>query len=276
MSLSAVHETRSAAPLVRNTIRAIGYAGLGVMAILVAGADVFSPAASGVAGYGPTFAFPSASYPFGTDEIGRDVLSETLHALAFTASRAVIGMVVALILGELFGFAAARLKWGLGRVVRWLARVLGAVPALLLAILAIALVGPDFAPFAAGLAAVPLAFSRSFDRASGTDRTANAGYARATGIPPAMLFRRDLAYEFRDRIVSIAARAFAAVVITLSTASFLGFGAGPPARGLGLMIAASRQFYLQAWWTAAFPALALLLLILFARLAAGLEEGERP
>jgi len=42
------------------------------------------------------------------------------------------------------------------------------------------------------------------------------------------------------------------------------------------MIAASRASYLTAWWTAAFPALALLLLILFARLAAGLDEGERP
>jgi peptide/nickel transport system permease protein len=97
-----------------------------------------------------------------------------------------------------------------------------------------------------------------------------------TGIPPATLFRRDLLYEFRDRIFSIAAGSFAAVTITLSTASFLGFGIAPPARGLGLMIAAARQDYLTAWWTALFPALTLILLVLFSRLAAGLEEGERP
>jgi peptide/nickel transport system permease protein len=68
----------------------------------------------------------------------------------------------------------------------------------------------------------------------------------------------------------------AAVAIILSTVSFLGFGATPPHRDLGLMIAAARDTYFEAWWTATFPAAALALLILCARLAAALEEGERP
>jgi peptide/nickel transport system permease protein len=68
----------------------------------------------------------------------------------------------------------------------------------------------------------------------------------------------------------------AAVAIILSTLSFLGFGAVPPHRDLGLMIAAAKSSYLHAWWTAAFPALVLMAFILLARLAAGLEEGERP
>jgi len=77
-------------------------------------------------------------------------------------------------------------------------------------------------------------------------------------------------------LAPVAARALAAVTIILSTVSFLGFGTTPPARDLGLMIGAAKAYYLQAWWTAAFPALALLVLILCARLAAGLDEGERP
>jgi peptide/nickel transport system permease protein len=276
MSLSTVHEARTAAPFVRNTLRAIGVVGLAILAILVVGADVFARAPLGQAGYGPELAFPSAAFPFGTDEIGRDVLSETLYALGSTVSRAVFATIIVLLFGELAGFAAARLGLGLGLVLRWIARVLGAVPPLLLALLAIALSGTDYAALAAGLAAVPLSFARAFDRASNADRTANAEYARATGIPPSTLFRRDLAYEFRDRITSIAARAFAAVTITLATASYFGFGVTPPARGLGLMIAAAQQYYLTAWWIAAVPALALILTVLFARLAAGLEEGERP
>jgi peptide/nickel transport system permease protein len=274
MSLATVQD--ATAPMVRNVIRAIGFAGLGGMAILVVGADVFARAPVGLAGYGPEFAFPSPAFPFGTDEIGRDVLSETLYALAVTASRAFLGMLIVVVFGELLGFAAARLSWGAGQFLRWIARVTGSLPALLLAVLAVALAGPDFSAIAAGLAAVPLAFARAYDNARNSERNANAEYARATGIPPATLFRRDLVYEFGDRIFSIAARAFAAVTITLTTAGFLGFGSAPPVRGLGLMIAAARQYYLSAWWTAAFPALALLLLILFARLAAGLQEGERP
>ena len=58
--------------------------------------------------------------------------------------------------------------------------------------------------------------------------------------------------------------------------SFFGFGASPPSRDLGLMIAAARESYFDAWWTAAFPALALIVFILCARLAASLGEGEQP
>jgi peptide/nickel transport system permease protein len=276
MSLVTISEARPAALMLRNAMRAIGLVGLSAMAILAAGANVFARAPVGEANLGPALAFPSAAFPFGTDEIGRDVFSETLHALAYTASRAFVGMLVAVLLGELTGFAVARFPKIAGGLVRWMAEVLGSVPTLLLAILAIATQGAAFAPLAAGLAATPLAFARAFDRSAGDERSALAEYARMTGIPAVTLFRRDLVYEFRDRIFSIAARAFAAVTITLSTANFLGFGIAPPGRGLGLMIAAARQDYLTAWWTAAFPALALILLVLFARLAAGLEEGERP
>ena len=97
-----------------------------------------------------------------------------------------------------------------------------------------------------------------------------------------MLLHRSAVVKVGLRVPTVRARpdvccrcATAAVAIILSTVSFLGFGAEPPHRDLGLMIAASKAYFLDAWWTAAFPALALTLLILFARLAAGLDEGER-
>jgi peptide/nickel transport system permease protein len=65
------------------------------------------------------------------------------------------------------------------------------------------------------------------------------------------------------------------VALILSTVSFLGFGAIPPHRDLALMIGASRDIFFEAWWTAAFPALALIVLILCARLVSTSGE-ERP
>src|SRR5690349_6086963 len=106
MSLATLSDTtRSAAPLVRNVIRAIGFGGLGILGIVVVGANVFARAPAGEAGYGPSFALPSYAFPFGTDEIGRDVLSETIHALALTSSRALLGTLIVLAFGELLGFA---------------------------------------------------------------------------------------------------------------------------------------------------------------------------
>jgi peptide/nickel transport system permease protein len=267
---------RPAGATLRAAIRVVGFVGLALIVVVVAMSDVIARAPADAAGIGPLLAAPSAAFPFGTDLIGRDLLSETLHALAITLAYGLVAMLVTLASGGFAGFIAARLPWRTGAGLRWIAGILGAVPALLLAILFCGIAGRGFAPVAAGLAAAPLAFARSYDRARALGRSRHAEFARATGIPDSTLLRRDLIYEFRDTFLTSAARALAAATIILSTVSFLGFGAVPPHRDLGLMIAAALPSYMDAWWTAAFPALALLLLILFARLAAALEEGERP
>lgn len=261
---------------VRLAIRVVGFVGLAVLAITVAMSNVIAPAPADAQGIAPALVAPSLTFPFGTDMLGRSVFSETLHGLTITLAQGLLAMVVTLAAGGFAGFVAARLPLRLGTGARWIAGILGAVPALLLAILFIGIVGRNFAPLAAGLAAAPLAFARAYDRARALAASRHAEFARATGIPNSTLMRRDLVYDFRDTFLTSAARALAAVIITLSTVSFLGFGAVPPHRDLGLMIAAALPSYIDAWWTAAFPALALLLVILFARLAAALEEGERP
>lgn len=260
----------------RLAIRTAGFVGLAMIALAVAMSDVIAGAPADAKGIGPILMAPSAAFPFGTDMLGRSMFSETLHGLTVTLGQGLVAMIVTLAAGGLAGFVAARLPLRLGAGARWIAGILGAVPALLLAILIIGIAGRDVAALAAGLAAAPLAFSRAYDRARALAASRHAEFARATGIPNSTLMRRDLIYDFRDTFLTSAARALAAVVITLSTVSFLGFGAVPPHRDLGLMIAASLPSYIDAWWTAAFPALALLLVILFARLAAALDEGERP
>jgi peptide/nickel transport system permease protein len=238
--------------------------------------DLLAQAPVNTQGVGALLQPPSTSFLFGTDDLGRDIAAEVLHALAITLGRGLLAAAVTIVMGGLFGFVAARSPLFTGRAIRWTMGILASIPALLLAILMVGMGSREIAAFAAGLAASPLAFTRVFDRARRSTFSAHAAYAKATGVSSTTLLRRDLTYEFRDNFLSTAARSLAAVTIILSTASFLGFGAVPPHRDFGLMIAAARSTYLTAWWTAAFPALALLLLILFARLAAGLDEGERP
>ncbi|HTT97385.1 MAG TPA: hypothetical protein VMF58_05010 [Rhizomicrobium sp.] len=265
----------SPAPLLRKFLIAVGWSGLGLVAIAVVLSDFLARAPAGAGHVGPILTPPSSLFPFGTDQLGRDILSETLHALNVTVIHALPAAFLAIAAGSVFGFVAARLPAPIRLPTRWAMGVFAAVPSLLLAILLIGLTNRDYAAAAAGLAAAPLAFVRVFDRARVSANSAHAAYARATGIAPSALLRRDLAYEVRDALLVTAARAFAAVTIILSTVSFLGFGAVPPHRDFGLMIAAAKPVYVQAWWTASFPVLSLLVLVLLARLAAGLDEGER-
>ncbi len=275
MTLSGTAPARTGAQSLHAVLRVAGWTGLGLIAVAVALSDFLASAPADATGIGPLLAAPSAAFHFGTDILGRDVLSETLHGLSATVRSALPATLVTLVTGALFGFVAARLPRALASPLRGFMGILAAVPALLLAVLVIGLTSRGLAGVAAGLAAAPFAFVRAFGRAREQERATHSEYARATGISAATLLRRDLVYEFTGTILPAAARALAAVSIVLSTVSFLGFGAVPPHRDLGLMIAASKLYFLHAWWTAAFPALALTVLILFARLAAGLDEGER-
>ena len=274
--MSLALPSSSSAQSLRSVLRVLGWIGLGLIAVAVSLSDFLAGASANATAIGPLLAPPSAAFEFGTDILGRDILSETLHGLSMTVRSALPAVLTALIFGALFGFVAARLPTAFALTLRWLLGILAAIPALLLAILIIGLTARGWAGVAAGLSVAPFAFVRAFDRASMQARAVHSEYARATGISAGSLMRRDLVYELSGTLSSSAARALAAVVIILSTASFLGFGTEPPHRDLGLMIAASKAYYLHAWWTAAFPALALMALILFARLAAGLDEGERP
>lgn len=263
-------------PALRRILAAAGWSGLGLIAVAVVLGDFLARTPLGAQHVGPSLAPPSEQFPFGTDLIGRDMFSETLYGLSTTVAQAGEAAILAILAGGLLGFVTAHLPRPAGAILRWAIGSFAAIPALLLALLIIGLTSRGFAGLAAGLAAAPLAFVRAFDRGRTASLSGHAEYARATGISASALLNRDLAYEFRDTFLSTAARALAAVAIILSTVSFLGFGAVPPHRDLGLMIAAAKAGYMQAWWTAAFPALALMLLILLARLAAGLDEGERP
>jgi len=275
VSLTAATSTSPGASSLHVLLRVAGWVGLGLIAVAVSLSDFLAAAPANATAIGPLLHPPSADFRFGTDMLGRDMLSETLHALSATVRAALPATLTTLVAGALFGFVAARLPRGLAAALRGTIGILASLPALLLALLIIGLWARGWAGVAAGLSAAPYAFVRAFERARGQERATHSEYARATGISASTLMRRDLTYEFSDTILSSAARALAAVAIVLSTISFLGFGAVPPHRDLGLMIAAAKPYVLHAWWTAAFPALMLTLLILFARLAAGLDEGER-
>lgn len=236
---------------------------------------MLAPFAPGAAGAGPPLAEPRLQYPFGTDLLGRDLWSESLHALGVTISAAWLGTVFVLLFGNFAGLVAAHLVAPVGQGARVAANVLVSIPALLLAILFSALLQPGSAAVAAGLAVAPAAFLRSYDRARAIQTAPYSDFARASGASRLTLLRRDLMHELRQSLVRTIARYFAAVAVAFSTMSFFGFGAAPPDRDLGLMIASARANLPDAWWTAAAPAATLILLLFLARLAAALRGGER-
>ena len=99
-------------------LKGIGWLGLGSLALAVFLSDFLAHAPAGTISAGAELSPPSEAHAFGTDLLGRDVFSETLHGLAVTGVDAALGAIVAIIAGGLFGAVAARLPRPVGHVLR--------------------------------------------------------------------------------------------------------------------------------------------------------------
>jgi peptide/nickel transport system permease protein len=262
------------APTFRTMIGTAGIAGLGLIAVIVTLNNVIAHAPAGAVNIALPLLPPGAGFGLGTDAFGRDIMSEMVHALAVSFAGAALAAAIAVFIGAFVGFAAVRMPLRMGLSLRAISGTVRTIPALFLAVVFIALSSRNFATIAVGLAICPAFFNRSFDSAMSLTQSRHAMYARASGIPSLTLLRRDLVYELRSNFVHMAGRALASSATLLATLSFLGFGAIPPHRDLGLMIADGHANYLNAWWCVFFPALMLILFVLFARLAAADDGGE--
>jgi peptide/nickel transport system permease protein len=264
----------------RQSVRShkAGGAGLGILIVLLLLGllhEQIAPFAVGANAAGPPLAGPSAMHPFGTDILGRDLWSEAIHGLHVLLLTSIAAFAFAFPIGALAGRISVYLLGRFGRAIRIVVNVLAAIPSVLLAIVLVGLMGPEYFLLAAGLALIPAVFVEHFDRAQGHRNAAYIEYARASGVADSALLRRDLVDWTRDALVADAASVFSAAIIVVSTVSYFGFGALPPTRDLGLVIASASSGLPDAWWMVAGPAAFLVALVMAVRAAGGLNRSLR-
>jgi peptide/nickel transport system permease protein len=203
---------------------------------------------------------PSRAHPFGTDDLGRDVLSRTVHGgrtgLALTAVAAAVASLLGLalaLLGALFG------GW-LDALTARLADVQLAVPSIVLAIVVLSFIGNSFVPIVAVLVLGSWVLTFRVIR----------GHARAVVHQPYIEAARVAvaghgAVARRHLIPSVLPLFFVAVTLSASSAlllesslGFLGLGVQPPEPDWGQMVATGRDSLSTAPWISVFPGLVVL------------------
>lgn len=205
------------------------------------------------------FRSPSLANPFGTDEFGRDILSRVIYgariSLLTGAVAVLIGGCLGVPLGLLGGFFGG---WVDAITMRVLDFVL-AVPAILLAMIIIAVLGPGSfnAMLAVGVVSVP-SFARLARASTLTLKEREFVLAtRALGVGPGYLIFRTILLNALTPIVVQTAVTAAVAMLLEAALSFLGLGTQPPAPSWGSMLNTGRSFLHHAPWYGLFPGVAI-------------------
>ena len=255
----------------------------GVVLVLVSLLAIFAP---WIAPYDPLATSwaavrraPSAAHWFGTDEVGRDLLSRTIWGARASLSAGVIAVTIAVGAGVPIGMLAGYVGGWVDAVIGRLTDAMLAVPFLILAIALAAFLGPSLgnAMIAIGVTATPIfvRLARGQVLAARAEDWVEA--ARAVGNPPARILLRHILPNILPPVMVQATLAVAAAIIAEASLSFLGLGQQPPAPSWGSMLNTAQRFLTQAPWMAVFPGIAIFLTVLaFNLFGDGLRDALDP
>ncbi|UMP06909.1 ABC transporter permease [Amycolatopsis sp. EV170708-02-1] len=207
---------------------------------------------------------PGAGHPFGTDELGRDLLARVAHGSAASLSAAVVAVGIAVLAGSVLGLVAGTARGVLDDMVMRAVEVLLAVPSFLLVLIVVAVLGPGTGPVAIAVGVSATAVFARITRAE-VIRVRGAGYVEAAAVSGtgrrATLVTHVLP-NAAGPVAALAALELGNAILTVAAVGFLGFGAPPPDPEWGSLIAAGRQFLASAWWLTTLPGLVIVAVVL--------------
>jgi peptide/nickel transport system permease protein len=258
-----------------NPVTAAALGGLSFLAAIALAAPwimPFDPYATNVA---IALQRPSAAHWFGTDQLGRDVLSRIVAAtrldLAIAASAVAISFALGAVIGAVCGYIGGRLDRAVGRAVD----VLMAFPLFVLAMAMVAALGNSVENIVIATAVINLPFYIRFARAEVNVRR-DAGWveaARAGGETQIAIITKLLLPNIMPAMAVQISLNLGWAIINAAGLSFLGLGVKSPTPEWGIMVAEGARFITSGqWWLAAFPGLILMLTVLFFNL---LGDGLR-
>jgi peptide/nickel transport system permease protein len=206
----------------------------------------------------------SFHYLLGSDELGRDLLSRLIYGARVSLFVAIASVIMSGVVGVLLGMLAGYLRGWVELIVMRLVDVFLSIPAILLAIITVAVLGTGLVNVIVVLALTR--WPRYARIAYGqTLSVANMPYVRLAAFmgasTPRVLLRHILP-NIIGAVTVVATLEFGLMVLFEAGLSFLGLGVQPPTASWGAMLSSGRNYLATAWWIATFPGLCLFLLIL--------------
>jgi peptide/nickel transport system permease protein len=270
---------RALAKFTRNRAAVAGAAIVLVMVVVAVLAPWLSPFDPVQASFMSVRHAPDAVHWFGTDELGRDVLSRMIWGTRASLLAGVVSVAVAVAIGVPLGLCAGYFGKLVDIVISRLADALLSIPFLILAIALAAFLGPSLANamIAIGVSAMPRFVRLSRAQALAVASEEYVEGARAIGLGNWRIIPRYILPNVLSPIIVQASLTIAMAIIAEASLSFLGLGQLPPAPSWGSMLNTAKDFVEQAPWMSIFPGIAIFLTVLgFNLLGDGLRDALDP
>jgi peptide/nickel transport system permease protein len=223
---------------------------------------------------------PSAAHPFGTDDVGRDVLVRVFYAIRLDLLLAlvicVIGTTAGTIIGLFSGFVGGYSDLAIMRVVD----VMMSIPAFILALITAVMLGntEQTMVFAISFAYTPVMIRVVRSQVLSLRELPMIETSRAIGTPARLIMRWHILPNTYSVLIAQATLFLAWAILDTAAMSFLGVGVHPPTPELGAMIAEGSQYIVSGqWWISIFPGIFIALLVIsFNLVGDGLRDYLDP
>jgi len=209
---------------------------------------------------------PNTEYFLGTDQLGRDILSQIIYGTRVSLFLAFSAVLISMVGGTVLGLIAAFYGGWIDNAISRLIEVQLSIPYVLLAVVVILTIGTSI-PAIIGVLAIrewPLYARIVRGRVLSIKEEGYIASARAIGVSTTRLLFRHILPNSTNIIIVMTTLEIANVVLLGAGLSFLGLGVQPPTPSWGRMLANGRNYVWSAWWIATFPGIAISLVALSA------------
>ena len=258
-----------------RTLSRVGLA-LPVLVILLALAWALFPALftgqSPTDTVAPSLQAPSAEHWFGTDATGRDLYARVVYGASQSIVGALVAVLVGLVVGTAMGLAAGAIGGAVDEVLMRVVDVLLAIPALLLSLSVVILLGfgTTSAAIAVGVTSIAVFARLARSRVVSVRVTDFVEAAYGSGGTFFGVLWRHILPNSLTPVIALAALQFGSAILQISTLGFLGYGPE-----WGLLIAEGRNYVATAWWLTVLPGIVVVLVVLATnRLSQALRGGD--
>jgi peptide/nickel transport system permease protein len=262
----------------RNPLALIGLVILGLWIFISIAAPLVSPGEPRKQNIAKRMTRPGPLFRFGSDQLGRDVMTRVFYGGRTSLPGGVIVVLAAMLIGTALGAIAGYAGGWVDELIMRLTEVFLAFPTIILAMTIAAALGPSlFNAIIAMIAVWWPGFTRLVRaQVMSIKQREFVEAARALGVPPLRLLVRTILPNCLAPIIVLATTDLGTAILVFAGLSFLGLGPDPSVPEWGRMIADGTQFFDQ-WWLAAFPGLAIFTVVLaFNFIGDGVRDALDP